>query len=389
MLLQELPFGKAFGEDWTYEIYFDPDADKIKAGINSISSAELMTELIRVVGVNEDIKTVSLYKCPLIKWKWTIIFFYHKFVIFETKDWFWSIEKDTKAIIIQRSKKISDVKDKKIKQEKRLRNVVLMKSTRGQTSVHDLIKWLCDEHELYKKYKYRTANCQRFANAVFDKVAMSWCYAIKFRPDANKDFLYFKDNELKATLANFVGQKENIQKVFLYRSEIKDSTTANPKWICILKINDWWWSIENLKEIMIITRNRKESQVKEYIRYQSRIKMTNSANGTKNVVELIDWLYNKKELKKLHSYIILSTEKFAKDVFVYVSGNKLQENDMTDSPTKSQSKQQKRQRRENRMANDNEHLSDNKQVSHTPSMPVDDMIDLHKDGLKRNDDTNN
>ena len=59
---------------------------------------------------NEMILQSLVYKCPLSSWQLTPqLFFNHQFVVFETQNWWWSIEKDEARFLIQRSENLSNL----------------------------------------------------------------------------------------------------------------------------------------------------------------------------------------------------------------------------------------------------------------------------------------
>ena len=61
---------------------------------------------------NEMILQIWVLKCPLSSWPLhPQLFFNHQFVVFETQNWLWSIEKDKARFLIQRSKNVSNVQN--------------------------------------------------------------------------------------------------------------------------------------------------------------------------------------------------------------------------------------------------------------------------------------
>ncbi|KAH3869023.1 hypothetical protein DPMN_032179 [Dreissena polymorpha] len=129
-----------------------------------------MTELLEKVGDNEDIDKVWAYQRPLSKWQITQFILFHMFVVFKTRTWWWSIEKNREGINVHRSKKESVVKDY-------CRNGTSISSTKiideddGGMNVHDFLNWLLINEELQKEYQYSYSNCKHFARAVFHRVA--------------------------------------------------------------------------------------------------------------------------------------------------------------------------------------------------------------------------
>ena len=160
------------GSNWKYEVYFDPEADKSTGSAYNNSDDELRTKLASLVDAGEKIKDVSAYKVPLSKFQLTQLLLFHMVIIFETEDWWWSIEKNDEGITIQRSKTLTYVKDN-YRRGARNPGMKLMKEDRADQSVNDLIDWLWKSDELNNKYNLVNRNCQHFGKKVFNFVAAS------------------------------------------------------------------------------------------------------------------------------------------------------------------------------------------------------------------------
>ena len=57
----------------------------------------------------QPITTASVYSNPLSSIQITNMLFYHAFVVFTTTGWFWSIEKNSEGLTVQRSKFMKNV----------------------------------------------------------------------------------------------------------------------------------------------------------------------------------------------------------------------------------------------------------------------------------------
>lgn len=158
------------GERWLYQIYFDPEADKVSGEIHYIKDSELLAKLSGLLDYGEDIKKVTAYKVPINDWQLTTYLIYHLFIVFETENWWWSIEKHVDGITIQRSKIFSAVRDKYRQKDRRL-PIKQVKTDRGRCSVKKLIEWLYIEDELHKEFHTLFSNCKTFAKGVYDHVA--------------------------------------------------------------------------------------------------------------------------------------------------------------------------------------------------------------------------
>ena len=88
----------------------------------------------------------------------------HKFVIVETTNWYYTVEKNDKGLSMQRSKKKSDVREnvdghKRDKGEPSLKKV--NKVSYGD-SLQKLIQWIV-RYEIHVKYDLIGDNCKDFA----------------------------------------------------------------------------------------------------------------------------------------------------------------------------------------------------------------------------------
>ncbi|KAH3801651.1 hypothetical protein DPMN_155309 [Dreissena polymorpha] len=132
-----------------------------------ITSTELMSKNQETVGYNEDIKLVTAYKVPLSGYQCSKNIFYHMFVVFQTQNWWWSIEKDTDLITLQRFRNESDVK-KRYKNTTRNSWITEIKRDGSIKKVQDLINWLHENDELKQDFHWFHRNSQHFGFSVFN-----------------------------------------------------------------------------------------------------------------------------------------------------------------------------------------------------------------------------
>ena len=86
---------------------------------------------------NEMILQILVYKCPLSSWQLTPqLFSNHQFVVFETQNWWWSIEKDEARFLIQRSENLSNVQNF-FGKKPRIIPLCHLRYNKGQKSVKD------------------------------------------------------------------------------------------------------------------------------------------------------------------------------------------------------------------------------------------------------------
>ena len=130
---------KSGGGEYKSRIYFDPNADKRKGPDYTVKDKHLKTRLMAYID-NESIRNVEIYKQKLGEWQFTKLLFYHAFVVFETRHWWWSIEKNSEGITIQRSKELEYVKAKY--RRKNRPDVSFVLKDKGALSMKQLVYWL-------------------------------------------------------------------------------------------------------------------------------------------------------------------------------------------------------------------------------------------------------
>ena len=156
-------------------LYFDPESDQHRGYEYTILS-KLVKKMSHLIDVSEPIKKIWVYKHPLSESQLTQVMFNHQFVVFETRDWWWSIEKNQQGIFLQRSMWLEWVKDHFIR-EARNKSMEVMSSDKGTKCMNDLLKFLEQNKELYKTYDLLRENCQHFAKRIFDQFAASKCHS--------------------------------------------------------------------------------------------------------------------------------------------------------------------------------------------------------------------
>ncbi len=157
------------GEEWRNQVLFDPEA----AGstyMYTIDDDSLIENMSGLIDANEMILQIWVYKKPLSEWQLTQMLLNHQFVVLETANWWWSVEKDGEQIRIQRSKTLSRVRDY-VEQQPRITPIVEMSYDKGRKSMKDLIEFLYHKNELNKTYHWIEDNCHAFAKRVFDEFA--------------------------------------------------------------------------------------------------------------------------------------------------------------------------------------------------------------------------
>ncbi|XP_052265415.1 uncharacterized protein LOC127867935 isoform X2 [Dreissena polymorpha] len=155
-----------FGGNWEFKLFFYAENEMpYSVRWDNMTGRVDLTDLKKQIGSNENIKYVWAYKVPLTEIQKSQLLLHHKFVVFETERWWWSIEKQKDGIIIPRSCKAASVEDA-CRNEWRNKGRARTSFGDGTMSVYELLDWLNTNGELYKKYNCFTNNCQHFAGDV-------------------------------------------------------------------------------------------------------------------------------------------------------------------------------------------------------------------------------
>ncbi len=166
--------GGAKGGEWRDQVVFVPDAGPNPWGKTEIiKDFWLIPKMAYSIDDSEKIKEISVYKKPLLTSLQGVDYqelLNHQFVVLETANWFWSIEKDGEQIVIRRGGDFERIKNFDLEGE-RIKPVVLMSNDKGTKTMKDLIEFLYLKDEVLKTYHLRNDNCQHFAKRVFDEFA--------------------------------------------------------------------------------------------------------------------------------------------------------------------------------------------------------------------------
>lgn len=122
--------------------------------------------------VDDTIERVYAYKVPLYKQQLSEKIVCHVFIVFRTKKWWWSIEKHTDGITIQRSQNEKAVVNS-FRKEPRNRKATLVLEDESECFVHGLIDWIYEKGLLYDEYDLVESNCKDFAKVVFNHLAIN------------------------------------------------------------------------------------------------------------------------------------------------------------------------------------------------------------------------
>ncbi len=160
------------GGYWQSQVALYLNADQTSDVFNvwRINHNSLISQMQKLIDTTEKIISVGVYKCPLQDWQLVQLLDCHQFVVLQTANWWYSIEKNDKFIFIQRSKHLENVRCFRIN-DRRNTDVVQMSADDGRRTMGDLIECLYRNNELNNGYDSVTSNCHAFAKRVFDEFA--------------------------------------------------------------------------------------------------------------------------------------------------------------------------------------------------------------------------
>ncbi|XP_045028767.1 uncharacterized protein LOC123471475 [Daphnia magna] len=225
--------GAKGGGKFTHKLYFDPRADQSDTGGYWITDDQLRQKLANLINTEERIQKVSVYSNPLSSWQATNGLLYHAFIVMETNDWWWSIEKNTEDITIQRSKNLESVRDM---YQRTKRTTGWTSSTKirenettvgGNTTIKELINYIWRKDCLNNVYHLLDENCKKFAAMVFDRIK-----------SPNNDQVYFDeaaDQPRSTTSSCYM----SVDKVFSEVQRLSASETFTQLEIYKVPLSSW------------------------------------------------------------------------------------------------------------------------------------------------------
>ena len=153
------------GGNWTEALVFHTGSET-----HHFSHYRLTEEMSAHEGIDrsEILQKMWLYKRPLTEWQLTQLVCNHQFVVIDSSRWYWSIERDSEKLLLQRNKRLSVVKDYEGGCP-RSKPVVEIKHGDCRGTMKGLIEFLHRKEELKNEYDWVINNCKTFANSVFDE----------------------------------------------------------------------------------------------------------------------------------------------------------------------------------------------------------------------------
>ena len=166
--LQTISVNQAYANQWQSQLMMDWD----EMGEIKFNDADLRILMLDDNFTKECIRSIAVYKCPLYDNQLIQLLDNHQFVVLQTDNWWYSIEKNSHFIQMQRSNHIENVQCY-IRKDRRRTPIkgISFDSCQQLKTMSDLIHFLLENQELGKIYDLVFSNCQAFAKRIFDKFA--------------------------------------------------------------------------------------------------------------------------------------------------------------------------------------------------------------------------
>lgn len=166
--LQTISVNQAYANQWQSQLMMDWD----EMGEIKFNDADLRILMLDDNFTKECIRSIAVYKCPLYDNQLIQLLDNHQFVVLQTDNCWYSIEKNSHFIQMQRSNHIENVQCY-IRKHRRRTPIKRISSDSCQQlkTMSDLIHFLLENQELSRIYDLVLSNCQAFAKRIFDKFA--------------------------------------------------------------------------------------------------------------------------------------------------------------------------------------------------------------------------
>lgn len=180
--------GAKTGQKWGSQVHFvyEPVSWCSPFGRHTcefeVHSLKKEMELFAKADGSEKILEIWVYKCKLRNmWQLTDFYFNHQFVVIKSTKLWWSIEKDDRRIVINRStfernvRDFVDAIDQRGKHFPMARRLPVTELSHDQgkpgKTMEDVVNFLYYGNELFKSYDLVNDNCKDFAERIFNEFA--------------------------------------------------------------------------------------------------------------------------------------------------------------------------------------------------------------------------
>lgn len=158
--------GSSGGDHWRNKVNIVNQAESAGGGRDEVQEKDPKISLEEDEEVNEDVEEVMAYKVPLSSYQLTSFLMYHMYIVIKTKSEWWSIEKHTDGITIQKGNALSFVRNT-FCGSPRGSGITCMSTDKSKVTIK-LIKHFILRYESHKGYSLLSKNCQHFATQLFN-----------------------------------------------------------------------------------------------------------------------------------------------------------------------------------------------------------------------------
>jgi hypothetical protein len=320
-------------------LYFDPKADEPKGDGYWITDEELRDKLSNLVDVSENIDEVMHYSNPLYSWQVSNAMFHHAFIVFQTNNWWWSIEKNNEGVTIQRSKKLESVRDmyRRVKRTTgitSLTDIILVKKSSGCTKIKELINYLWRKDYLNQEYGVLSYNCQHFADLIFKRIAESkhlqldvYFDSAADQPSGTSGAGFITVDELLSRVHDLSSPDEILVKIEIYKAPINSWQMMDILMyhlFVILQTNEGtYWSIERWPTRFTMQRAKNKAVLVSECERNTRpgnwftpVRIYQSAHAKRMPLSAVmDFIWKKDKLNDVYDPISNNSKHFSTSVY--------------------------------------------------------------------------
>jgi hypothetical protein len=167
------PDGKCGGV-YSFKLFFYDKVDEESARQekdHSMTNDELLEKFGKLKVTGEKILEVRYYTHPLNWWQVSKYNLQHAYIVFETENWWWSIEKNDNCVAIQRSKKIEFVRDKYYRTDRMTALTTgiscIKEKTVDKRTVKELLEHIKSSNYVNQQYHFLEQNCYQMADKIY------------------------------------------------------------------------------------------------------------------------------------------------------------------------------------------------------------------------------
>jgi hypothetical protein len=321
-------------------LYFGPKADEPKGDGYWITDEELRDKLSNLVDVSENIDEVRYYSNPIYPWQVSNNHLHHAFIVFQTKKWWWSIEKNNEGVTIQRSKNQESVCDmyRRVNRTTGITsstNITLVNKSSGCTKLNELINYLWRKDYLNQEYGVLSYNCQHFADLIFKRIAESktlqeldvYFDSAADQPSGTSGMGFITVDELLSRVHDLSSSDEILVKIEIYKAPINSWQVMDALMYHLFVIfqtnEDTYWSIERWPTRFTMQRAKNKGILLTECERNPRpanwftpVKVYQSANAKRMPLSAVmDFIWKKDKLNESYDSLSNNSKHFARSVY--------------------------------------------------------------------------